>query len=106
MVVEGGMGVVTQQLAAAARQAGAHVHTGAAVQSIEVQDGRATGVQGDDCWLLGATNCLHTVPACLQCRVWRCRTVQPQVHRELWLTAAVATVCQHPLHICVHEYSD
>jgi phytoene dehydrogenase-like protein len=44
MVVEGGMGVVTQQLAAAARQAGAHIHTGAAVQSIEVQDGRATGV--------------------------------------------------------------
>jgi hypothetical protein len=43
MVVEGGMGAVTQQLAAAARQAGAHIHTGAAVQQIEVKDGRATG---------------------------------------------------------------
>lgn len=44
MVVEGGMGVVTQRLAAAAMQAGARIHTGAPVSSIEVQDGCATGV--------------------------------------------------------------
>ncbi|KAF8065539.1 Pyroxd2 [Scenedesmus sp. PABB004] len=44
MVVQGGMGVVTQRLAAAAMAAGAAIHTGARVDSIEVQDGRATGV--------------------------------------------------------------
>lgn len=43
MVVEGGMGVVTQRLATAAMQAGAKIHTASPVQKIEVQDGRATG---------------------------------------------------------------
>lgn len=43
MVVEGGMGVVTQGLATAAMQAGAAIHTASPVQQIEVQDGQATG---------------------------------------------------------------
>ena len=44
MVVEGGMGVVTQQLATKAMTAGAAIHTATPVKRIEVQDGRATGV--------------------------------------------------------------
>lgn len=43
MVVAGGMGVVTQQLATAAMHAGAQIHTACPVQQIEVQDGRASG---------------------------------------------------------------
>ena len=43
MVVEGGMGVVTQRLATAAMKAGAAIHTARPVQRVEVQDGRATG---------------------------------------------------------------
>lgn len=45
MVVEGGMGVVTQQLATAAMHAGAQIHTASPVHKIEVQDGQATGGQ-------------------------------------------------------------
>ncbi len=44
MVVEGGMGTVTQRLAAAALEAGAKIHTGAPVASIEVEGAAATGV--------------------------------------------------------------
>lgn len=43
-VCAGGMGTVTQMLAAAATEAGADIHTLAGVQSIDVQDGTATGV--------------------------------------------------------------
>ena len=44
MVVEGGMGVVTQQLATKAMTAGAAIHTATPVKRVEVQNGRATGV--------------------------------------------------------------
>jgi hypothetical protein len=44
MVVEGGMGVVTQQLATKAMTAGAAIHTATPVKRVEVQDGCATGV--------------------------------------------------------------
>ncbi len=40
----GGMGAVTQAMAAAATQAGAEIRTGADVEKIQVKDGRATGV--------------------------------------------------------------
>jgi phytoene dehydrogenase-like protein len=42
--VRGGMGVVTEAMAAAAREAGAEVRTEAEVDSILVEDGRAVGV--------------------------------------------------------------
>src|SRR2546428_2239469 len=41
---KGGMGAVTQAMAAAAREAGAEIRTGADVAQILVKDGRATGV--------------------------------------------------------------
>lgn len=44
MVVEGGMGTVTQRLASAAMEAGAQIHTAAPVTQIEVQGGVAKGV--------------------------------------------------------------
>ena len=40
----GGMGALTQAMAAAAREAGAEIRTGAEVQSISVKDGSAAGV--------------------------------------------------------------
>src|SRR2546430_643098 len=40
----GGMGAVTQAMAAAARKAGAEVRTGAEVKQVRVKDGAATGV--------------------------------------------------------------
>jgi phytoene dehydrogenase-like protein len=43
MVVEGGMGVVTQQLATKAMAAGAAIHTASPVERVEVQGGQATG---------------------------------------------------------------
>lgn len=43
--VEGGMGALTQALAAAAREAGAEIRTGTPVAGIEVRDGRAAGVR-------------------------------------------------------------
>lgn len=43
MVVEGGMGTVTQTLAAAALEAGADVHTSRPVAAIDVQGDAATG---------------------------------------------------------------
>jgi phytoene dehydrogenase-like protein len=43
MVVEGGMGVVTQQLAAAAVQAGAAIRTNSKVEAIETRDGAVAG---------------------------------------------------------------
>jgi phytoene dehydrogenase-like protein len=43
MVVEGGMGVVTQRLATKALTAGAAIHTATPVKRVELQDGRATG---------------------------------------------------------------
>lgn len=43
-VVQGGMGTITQALAAAARGLGATITTGAAVRQILVEDGRAQGV--------------------------------------------------------------
>ncbi len=45
MVVEGGMGTVTQQLALAAMEAGAQLETGRPVVGISVQGGSVTGVQ-------------------------------------------------------------
>jgi phytoene dehydrogenase-like protein len=42
--VRGGMGVVTEAMAAAAREAGAEVRTNAEAESILVEDGRAVGV--------------------------------------------------------------
>jgi phytoene dehydrogenase-like protein len=42
--VRGGMGALTQALAAAAKAAGAEIRTGAAVARIATRDGRATGV--------------------------------------------------------------
>lgn len=48
MVVEGGMGVVTQQLATKAMAAGARIHTAAPVKRVEVQGGQATGVELGD----------------------------------------------------------
>ncbi|MCX8520936.1 MAG: NAD(P)/FAD-dependent oxidoreductase, partial [Rhodoferax sp.] len=42
---EGGMGAVTQALAAAAKAAGVHIHTATGVRRILVQDGRTTGVE-------------------------------------------------------------
>jgi len=42
--VKGGMGALTQSLAAAARAAGAEIRTGAEVTGIRVKDGAATGV--------------------------------------------------------------
>lgn len=48
MVVEGGMGVVTQQLATQALAAGAAIHTAAPVKRVEVQRGTATGVELSD----------------------------------------------------------
>lgn len=44
MVVEGGMGRVTQELAALALQAGVAIHTSAPVTRIEVRNGRTHGV--------------------------------------------------------------
>jgi phytoene dehydrogenase-like protein len=44
MVVEGGMGTVTRQLAQAAMEAGAVVETGRAVQQINVRGGSVSGV--------------------------------------------------------------
>lgn len=46
MVVRGGMGTVTQQLAAAAMAAGATIHTACPVAQIDVQAGAATGACG------------------------------------------------------------
>jgi len=43
--VQGGMGALTQALAASAREAGAEIRTGAEVAQIEVSGGRATGVR-------------------------------------------------------------
>ena len=42
MVVAGGMGAITQQLAHAAIRAGVHLETGSRVQSIQVADGMAS----------------------------------------------------------------
>jgi len=44
MVVEGGMGAVTQALEGAARRAGAQLHVHSKVEQIEVHGGRVTGV--------------------------------------------------------------
>ncbi len=46
-LVRGGMGRLTQLLAAAAQEAGAAIRTGAGVREILTKDGRATGVQLD-----------------------------------------------------------
>ncbi len=43
--VEGGMGALTQAIAAAAREAGAQIRTGVTVAQVEVEDGRACGVR-------------------------------------------------------------
>jgi phytoene dehydrogenase-like protein len=48
MIVQGGMGSVTRELARLATQAGVQVRTGAAVARIETQGGRVTGVVLDD----------------------------------------------------------
>lgn len=48
MVVEGGMGVVTQRLAAAARHAGASIHTGQAASSILLEGRAAAGIVTGD----------------------------------------------------------
>src|SRR5688572_25047133 len=44
MIVQGGMGSVTKELARLAREAGAEILTGAGVTKIETQGGRVTGV--------------------------------------------------------------
>ncbi|KAL4420367.1 hypothetical protein ABPG77_002307 [Micractinium sp. CCAP 211/92] len=54
MVVAGGMGTVTQRLAAAARRAGATIRTGAKVESILVEGGTARGVVTAEGWELRA----------------------------------------------------
>lgn len=41
----GGMGAITQAMAAAAREAGAEIRTGVAVDEVVVEDGRAVGVR-------------------------------------------------------------
>ncbi len=48
--VKGGMGAITQAMAAAAREAGVEIRTAAAVERIIVENGRATGVrlEGDE----------------------------------------------------------
>ena len=46
--VIGGMGAITQAMAAAARKFGAEIRTGASVARIEVRDGRARGVTLED----------------------------------------------------------
>jgi len=48
MIVEGGMGAITQKLAEACRRAGAHIETGARVSSVTTAGGRATGVTTAD----------------------------------------------------------
>jgi len=48
MIVKGGMGAVTQRLAAAAREAGARIETGRGVQAILAQRGVARGVRLQD----------------------------------------------------------
>ncbi len=47
-VPKGGMGVVSDELAAAARHAGATIRTGMPVRQIVVENGRVTGVETDD----------------------------------------------------------
>lgn len=47
-VPKGGMGVVSDQLAAAARNAGATIRTGTPVRQIVVENGRVAGVETDD----------------------------------------------------------
>jgi len=44
VLVRGGLGALTQALAAAARRRGVEIRTGAAVERITLRDGRATGV--------------------------------------------------------------
>jgi phytoene dehydrogenase-like protein len=46
--VIGGMGAITRALAAAARQAGAHIRTSSVVRRIDVRDGRVRGVVLED----------------------------------------------------------
>lgn len=60
MVVEGGMGVVTQQLATMAMAAGARIHTASPVRRIEVESGggAATGLS---CWLVWGVCLLESV---------------------------------------------
>ena len=52
--VHGGMGGVSQALAAAAREAGAEIRAGAAVRRVRIRNGRATGVELDDGSLIAA----------------------------------------------------
>lgn len=47
-IVQGGMGTVTQAIAAAARRHGASIETGREVEAILHKDGRVTGVRLDD----------------------------------------------------------
>jgi len=51
MVVRGGMGTVTQQLARRATEAGVKIRLGTAVQQITVENGAAAGVRADDAHL-------------------------------------------------------
>jgi phytoene dehydrogenase-like protein len=48
VMVKGGPGVLTAAMTEAAREAGAEIRTGAAVSSVIVRDGRATGVALED----------------------------------------------------------
>src|SRR5688500_16624565 len=48
MIVQGGMGSITKELARLAREAGAEIMTGAGVTKIETQGGRVTGVVLND----------------------------------------------------------
>jgi phytoene dehydrogenase-like protein len=52
--VHGGMGAVSDALAAAARSAGAEIRTAAPVRSVVVRDGRARGVELEDGTVLAA----------------------------------------------------
>jgi len=52
--VHGGMGGVSQALAAAARSAGAEIRAGAAVRRVRIRGGRAAGVELDDGSLVAA----------------------------------------------------
>lgn len=55
MIVEGGMGAITQQLAAKAKSLGATVHTGSPVKRVIVEKGVAKGVELENGTALRAT---------------------------------------------------
>ncbi|MFO1092873.1 MAG: NAD(P)/FAD-dependent oxidoreductase, partial [Planctomycetaceae bacterium] len=63
--VRGGMGGLSQALSAAARERGVEIRTNAAVERIEVRDGRATGVRIAE----GDTISARTIASCVDARL-------------------------------------